>query len=240
MAYFSNISFVPYKFGTSENYTLHQNLSKYVDLIDQVRDNNSFYQKYTILDGDRPDILSYKLYGSTKYYWTFFLMNDHIRENGWPFSTDRVIALVQKERNNTVLTTRDDLTGIFKVGSTVTGATSGSSGVVIKRRLDFGQIILEGSHDFLSTEDVQCIEGMDTNSVTLVGATDEYNSIFEYQDSEGLPVDIDPYIGPGAELSPITFTDRYIAQNNIQKEIIVIKPDAIGSIFEQFQNAMLD
>lgn len=238
MSYFQNIPFIPYRFGNSEDYALHQNISQYVDLIDQVRDNNSFYQKYTILDGDRPDVLSYKLYGNTKYYWTFFLMNDHLRESGWPLGTAEAIELAQKERNNTVLTSRDDLTGIFKVGSTVSGTTSGASGAVIRRRLDLGQLVIEGDQNFLSTEDIQAVENTVTNSATLVAATNEYNAIFEYQDSTGMPVDINPYAEPGAQLTPITYTDRYISQNDDLKEIIVIKPDVIASVFEQFQDQM--
>lgn len=238
MSYFQNTKFVPYKFGTSEEFTLHQNLAQYVDLIDQVRDNNSFYQKYTILDGDRPDVLSQKLYGSPKHYWTFFLLNNNIRENGWPLTQQEVIELAEKERDNTVLTTRDDLTGIFKVGSTVTGVTSAASGTIIKRRLELGQIIIEGTQSFLSTEDIQTTEDAVVNSATLVSATQEYNAVFEYTDSAGDPVDINPYNGPGAQLSIVSYTDRYIRENDDLKEIVVIKPDTIASVFEQFQDAM--
>lgn len=235
MSYFQNVPRVPYKFGTSQEYTLHQNLGSYVDLIDQVRNNNSFYQKYHILDGDRPDNLSYTLYGSTKYYWTFFLMNDHLRENGWPITHQEVLALVKKERNNTTLTTRADLTGKFKIGSTITGASSGASGKIIKRRLDLGQIIVEGDQGFLSTEEVT---DDISNTVTLAGAVDEYNSIHHYKNSTSDRVDINPYSEPGSELVPVTYYERYVEQNDALKDIVVIKPENIGAVFEQFQDQM--
>ena len=237
MSYFENTKFVPYKFGTSNEFTLHQNLGVYVDLIDQVRDNNSFYQRYTILDGDRPDVLSQKIYNSPKFYWTFFLMNDKIRESGWPLSNQGVIKLAKKERPNTVLTTRDDLTGIFKVGSTVTGETTLATGKIIKRNLDLGQIYVEGDVNFNSTENI-INENGETNIVKLVGAVEEYNAVWRYEDVNGEQIDIDPYIGPGSEVTPKTFIDRYLSENDALKDIIVIKPDAINSVFEQFQNAM--
>lgn len=240
MSYFENTKYVPYKFGTSDEFTLHQNLTAYVDLIDQVRNNNSFYTKQTILDGDRPDNLSYKLYGSTKYYWTFYLMNDAIRERGWPLTDQEVLALVQSERNNTTLISMDDLTNKFKIGSTVTGLTSGASGVVINRRLLLGQIIVSGSQSFVSGEIIQAVEESGTNTATLTGVADEWESVYEYVDSNLIPTDINPYVGAGAQLAAVSYYDKYVNENDELKDIIVIKPDAIASVFEQFQDAMRD
>jgi hypothetical protein len=238
MSYFQNTKFVPYRFGSSEEYAFHQDLTSYVDLIDQVRDNSSFYQRYTILDGDRADVLSQKLYGSPKYYWTFFLMNAVLRESGWPMRHQELEALTMKERHNTVLTTRADLTGVFNVGDTVTGATSAASGVVFKRNLDLGQIFVTGHQSFLSTEDVQDLTENSVSSVSLVSAVAEYNAVYEYVDVDQRPTDISPYAGPGAQLSAVTYLDRYIRENDALKDIVVIKPSAIAGIFEQFQEAM--
>ena len=82
--YFSNFKPVYYRFGDNEPYSIFQNLTQYVDLIDQLKANNNFYQDYTIIAGERPDVTSFKLYGSPEYYWTFFLLNDKLRESGWP------------------------------------------------------------------------------------------------------------------------------------------------------------
>jgi hypothetical protein len=85
--YFKDIGVVNYRFGDNESSVLFNNLTQYIDVIDGLKDNISFYNKYTIVSGDRPDTLSYKLYGTTDYYWTFFLLNDHIRLSGWPVPT---------------------------------------------------------------------------------------------------------------------------------------------------------
>jgi hypothetical protein len=238
MSYFQNTEFVPYQFGTSDKFTLHQNLGVYVDLIDQVRDNNSFYMKYTILDGDRPDTLSYKLYNSTKYYWTFFLMNDNLRLRGWPLTFQKTLELVSKDRNNTVLTTRDNLTNKFKIGSIVSGSSSGASAKIIKKNPDLGQIIVSGIHSFLNTETVTTLEDNILQNILLVSATDGPNSIWRYEDSDGFPVDINPYTGPGVQLVAKTYNDKYLEENEALKSIIVIKPDVIESVFDQFQDAM--
>jgi len=238
MSYFNNVSYVNYRFGNSTDNNLHQDISQYVDLLDTIRDNSAFYMKYTILDGDRPDNLSQKLYGDTKYYWSFYLMNDKLRLQGWPMDGYEVLRTVQEERNNTTLTTREDLTSIFKVGSVVTGNTSGEMGTIIKRRLDLGQIIVEGDHNFLPTETIRTTEDEVINSVTLVGAVEEYDSIRYYEDSENKQIDINPYEEPSALISAVSFYDHYVRQNDDLKDIVVLKPDVINTVYQQHQNAM--
>ena len=105
--FFKNYPQTLYKFGTETSLTAIQDLSAYVDLIDQVKDNINFYQEYTILDGDRPDTLSSKLYGSIAYYWTFFLLNDSIRQQGWPLTAQEIRAKAAVDYPNTTVTTRD-------------------------------------------------------------------------------------------------------------------------------------
>lgn len=238
MSYFRNVKFVPYQFGNEETLTLHQDLGAYVDLIDQVRDNAAFYKKYTILDGDRPDNLSYKFYRSPKYYWTFFLINDALREQGWPLTNQDVLATVQRERSGTTLITRADLTGIFKLGSTVTGVSSGRTGTIVDRKLEFGQIIVEGEVDFSPTEQVRVIEDGTTYTIQLVGVAPEWESVHHYEDSDGNWVDVNPYQDPPALFAAVSHYDRYVRENDALKDIIIIKPNAIDAIFQQFQEAM--
>ena len=107
MSFFNGFPFTSYKVGNETDVAYIQDISAYVDIIDQVKENVSIYQKYDILDGERPDVLSEKLYGSTKYYWTFYLMNDSIRKNGFPLSSNELDVWVKKKYPNTTLVTRD-------------------------------------------------------------------------------------------------------------------------------------
>jgi hypothetical protein len=53
---------------------------------------NLSYMNYTIGDGERPDITSHMLYGTTAYHWTFFTINDHLRKgiSEWPLSQNEL------------------------------------------------------------------------------------------------------------------------------------------------------
>jgi hypothetical protein len=61
---------------------------RYVDVDDKKIDDLISYQFYQIEDGERPDIVSQKLYGTPDYYWTFFIVNDSLKHGleDWPMS----------------------------------------------------------------------------------------------------------------------------------------------------------
>tara|TARA_R110000868_G_scaffold317061_1_gene577902 strand:- start:49 stop:777 length:729 start_codon:yes stop_codon:yes gene_type:complete len=238
--FFKNYPQTLYKFGTETSLTAIQDLSAYVDLIDQVKDNINFYQEYTILDGDRPDTLSSKLYGSIAYYWTFFLLNDSIRQQGWPLTAQEIRAKAAVDYPNTTVTTRDidTILNHFQVGDTVSGQTSAASGTVLKRDIDLGQLVVSGTNGFTNDEILRDNSDPEfPQTIQLVSAADEHNSIHHYEDADGY-ADVDPRSAPGALLTAVTYIDRYVSANDTLKEIKVIKPSAIGEIFSAYQEAL--
>ena len=57
-------------------------------MVEKFADNLYSYQKVDILNGERPDNLSQRLYGTPDYYWTFFIANDDLKSglSSWPKS----------------------------------------------------------------------------------------------------------------------------------------------------------
>lgn len=88
--YFENFPKKLYKFGDDEDPIFFQKLTNYVDIIDNISQDASTYVEYEILDFERPDTLSHKLYGKSEYEWTFSLMNERLRECGWPLTLQEV------------------------------------------------------------------------------------------------------------------------------------------------------
>ena len=86
MKYFKDFQDIFYNFGNEARPTLVQNISRYVDVIDQIKDDISFLTFYNIQEGYRPDQVSVQLYDTPLYYWTFYLLNDNIRQQGWPLT----------------------------------------------------------------------------------------------------------------------------------------------------------
>ncbi len=166
MSYFKNFNPALYKFGDETSYALTTNLSQYVDLIDEIKSQSLFLDDYTIPVNERPDQTSFRLYGTTDYYWTFFLVNDHTRENGWPLTLNEVDTAARKRYPHRMVTVElqqadvidyydDDNKPIFRtklvgtapdqfaVGTTVTGSESGTRGIIIKRDLSLGTFVID-------------------------------------------------------------------------------------------------
>lgn len=146
MSFFRNFPIVGYRFGDEINPSLFQNITAYIDLIDQVSDDTSFYQYYTIMDGERPDVLSYKLYNSVNYYWTFFLLNEKLRVQGWPLSNQEVYRLAAEYYPNTTLITNQPMFGEFYVGDVVATkpfTNPSFKAQILEKNLDLGQIVVQ-------------------------------------------------------------------------------------------------
>ena len=103
--YFENFPVVDYRFGEENTYTRFQHIGTAVDILEQVRQYEVYYLNIEIQNGERPDQLSYRLYDTPNYYWTFYLLNDHLRTNGWPIRDADVWPKAKEYYPNTVLQT---------------------------------------------------------------------------------------------------------------------------------------
>ena len=149
-SFFRNFPLVGYNFGNEVDPALFQNISAYIKVIDDLKDDIAFYTTVHIQDYDRPDSFSYKLYETTEFYWTFYYLNDDIRESGWPLPQQDLLPKAKVDYPHRAVTTTGNISKTFLPGHTVTGALSGTIGTVIKRYLDLGQIIIEPFSQVLS------------------------------------------------------------------------------------------
>lgn len=247
MNFFRHFPRTFYKFGDESNQDVFENLSIYADVIDQVKDKISVYQDYHILPNERPDQVSFKLYGSPDYHWTFYLMNDKLRESGWPLSDSEVFLFAQKKYDSTILTTLTRIYDKFKVGQNMLGLTSGASATIIHRDLQLGQLWVKGVPDpaFINGELITSTnaDGVLEN-ITLVSSEIQYNSIHHYEnvDEEWVDIGFDSatgnYLSPGSLNTPITWLEKLVAKNDELKQIRVIKPNSIEVIAESFRTAV--
>lgn len=148
---FRNFSYVNYLFGDEISPSVMQNLTTYIDLIDQVKDDVSFYDIFEIPDGYRPDTLSQYLYNSMEYYWMFYLLNEKLRVQGWPLNTQDVYTVAKEYYPNTTLITNFSMHGEFFINdiicapderedAAITFYNPTFKGKIIEKNYDLGQI----------------------------------------------------------------------------------------------------
>lgn len=262
MNYFINYPVVRYKFGDETQISIFNNIAKYSDLVDQIKDQVTAYEYYTIQDGDRPDTVSYKLYGTTRYHWSFYLLNDHIRESGWPLTSNEITPQLQKNFPDWALQTANkdwdgvklngavddkNIGAIFRVGREVRGETADVGdptfhvGTIVDRNIDIGQFIIKTTDTvpfqedrYLAYEDEQ--DGI-TYYLRIISFTEEYNGTHHFENSAGDWVDVDPFEMTSINVSGLTrktFKDMFIAKNDELKEIKVFRKDVIKRVASEY------
>lgn len=84
--YFKNFNKIYYDLEGNKDYTLLTNLLSFVRVGTPYLDDITTYAYYNVKDGETPELVSYKLYGTIDYYWSLFLINENIKNywDDWP------------------------------------------------------------------------------------------------------------------------------------------------------------
>lgn len=224
MGYFRNFPTIEYTFSSDgkPEAVEFQNLIRFSEVIQNLADNQSLYEYYNVRDGERPDTVSRRLYGTTDYYWTFYLLNEDIRHCGWPLSEAELALKLAEDipGNCLVFLPQDDVdtgndTGWlqaamieqFEIGGTIFGSVSGASGTIYARNVNLGQIFVRldpGSPNFNANETVVDTESGAPNFslITRIVHAPASLAIHHFEDGDGDHVDVDyalEFRGRGSE-----------------------------------------
>lgn len=213
MSYFRNFPSVDYQFASDDKpvNTAFPNLTITSEVIQSLIDNDSLYQLYTVRDGERSDVVSQRLYGTTDYYWTFYLLNEDIRNCGWPLSEVELTAKMNEDIPGEVLVflPQDEvdlgndtnwlqhaMIEQFSVGDRIFGQVSGAAGTIYARNVNLGQMFVEldeGSPGFVANEVVVDVQGAAPNSQLTVRIVHSpaHLAIHHVEDGDGDHVDVD-------------------------------------------------
>ena len=72
-------------------------------------DNSSAYTFYEIKNGERPDTVSQRLYGTPDFYWTFFVINEFLHDGYkvWPLSQEQLFDYIKEANGSFILMVLD-------------------------------------------------------------------------------------------------------------------------------------
>ena len=88
---------IKYPFSTSDR-VVAKNFFRRYKLNDDIFSYAVFFNKYAIKDGERPDILAKKIYGSQYYDWVILLTNNLVNaQYDWPMSNYELTKVIEKE-----------------------------------------------------------------------------------------------------------------------------------------------
>ena len=133
--YFANFPIIPYDSVGNGDFKYVTNLLKRVALRTKVKTNTLLYDTYDVKEGETPEMLAYKLYGSVDLHWVILYINGITdRYHQWPMSTPQYLAFLNDKYTNPdgvhhyeITQTSGDTTVTIDIGSDNTehsGATT--------------------------------------------------------------------------------------------------------------------
>lgn len=224
-----------------------------------LNDSKYYYVKERILDGERPDQMSLRLYGTMKYYWTFFFINDHIRLGErlqWPLSEEDLRRKIRHDFDGHVLIgfKRRYLLGFlprllimrdntfihkpFIIGEEIRGAISNAKGILTELRPNYGQMVVKMTTDQIGFRKGEIVTGTTSNQTFLVNDTIEHaDAPMYYEDENGLEITNPNFLKmdeiPTGEFNSVSFREHLFRINENLSQIRVLKKDSLN----QFENA---
>jgi hypothetical protein len=191
MSFFRQFPKVDYNFSEAGFDTLVTDIFRFVQADLPAISDSTTYQYYQIQDGDRPDIVSNKLYGTPDYYWTFFLCNESLKTGltGWPMSQNQFDKYILTEYDGTALITYpsspvyntdhtqiiaqyNSLAGKFIIGETISAGNSletKHTGLLYSKDSNLSQLILRNTSGVGSFMDEEQIIGHDSGDTVYIG-----------------------------------------------------------------------
>ena len=236
-------------------------VQKMVDLYRSVRplpsflDEYSAYKFYNIKNGERPDIVSGRLYGTSRYYWTFFLVNDHLHDGyrAWPMSQESLFDYMEKEYRGFAIETspkvtsgpdgafENSLSGRFTLGETVIGSSSNASGTITKKIADLSQLIVQDTTGTFTAPEL-IVGQTSTNSVSsnrVYKYIDAPYYFYKAGDALKKPVTSADHITGGVNHSQLEFVSNraYLEeQNDSNSRIRYVDPAFINKFTKSFKD----
>ena len=193
-------------------------------------DDISIYSFYNVGEGERPDHVSKSLYGTPDYYWTFFLVNQEMKNlySDWPMSTPQLNDHIDLLYPGHVLNSSDAFFNKLDIGETVQGILSQATGVVVEKNPNLGWIRINTKSGTFRAESIQ---GQTSNDVVVISGEASYkNAAHHFTTTDG--------IVPKGTAGAVTVTNEQYEndENEKRRRIKVIKPSKVAEVAQQFRN----
>lgn len=157
------------------------NLTAKFKFDDTFKENSVVYYDYTIKDGETPEIISDKMYGSPEKHWIILAVNDIVHPQiDWPLEQKSLINFVNK-KYETQANTLSGQTGLewaqsnykeYLVTETITVTNTGSSTISIN------QITQQ---DYANTVDTSSSYALADNTNVTVTKTKSRKTYYDYE-----------------------------------------------------------
>lgn len=213
-------------------------LTRITEISTKILDDVAFYSYYTIQDGARPDNISYQLYGTPNYYWTFFAVNRDLANlwDDWPRSSGDLNEYVEAKYPNlgAVFNASETVANKFEIGEQIFGQQSSATGILVRKYPTNGFLeiqptqgtFLESGEDIFGTESEDSITCYQIKNMAYAPHHHEENETGAWQRKRTTGT------------YPVSFAEWEWQLNLERSRIRVIKPEYIKQVVREFIKEM--
>lgn len=226
--YFQGFPTIQYDIDDDRHFIEVTDIFRTVRPKQSLKDDLLLYSKYTIKDGERPDHVSQKLYGSIDYYWTFFMVNEKLvnYHNDWPRSRQELEDHILLKYDGYALTVNSDISTLFTKNETIQGLVSGATATITQKDCNTDTIRIQNVvGEFRANELIRGLTSNDTIQIT--GQIPFYDATHHYEGPDSTITD-------KARGIPVTYAEHEFNLNEEKAELKVIRPQYIMRVSEQF------
>lgn len=202
-----------------------------VKVSDNAKNLSLFLLPYLVLDGETPEMVSNKFYGTPFYHWVILKINNIVDpRKEWPVPNNKVIDIVY-DRYDFAITVAD--TSQFDINDIV---TSDENGKFIVTDVDSEKVYLRsqiGQTNIAITTELTNVT-QDIDGIFATAVTDPTEGIHHYIDStHGFIID---YSISNPNIIAITNYEYEVLENDKKRNVKVLDKQYIGQFVTSFQN----
>jgi hypothetical protein len=207
--YFNYFPKVPY-FLNDENTSLEvvTNLTTKFKFDSTFKENSVVYYDYIVKDGETPEIIADKIYGSSEKHWIILLINDIVHPQiDWPIEQNSLIKLIDNKYES-----------FADMANNQTGLQWSQSNI----------------KEYYVTEEIKSLSDNSTtisiNQITPAVYANTINTVENYTLSNNVSVTV------SKTKSTKTYYDYEVENNEAKRNIKLLKNEFIPTIEEEFKN----
>lgn len=192
---------------TKNNVDVVTNIMSKFSFEPSFKNNSVIYYEYVITDGETPEMLAHKIYGSAEKHWIILSLNDIVSPmTDWPLEQRSLIKLIDKKYE--------------QFANTANGFTG----------LEWAE---QNIHSYFKTETQLDTYTNESVSKTIIIDSDTYSNVtpsstnYTLQNNNVIRIDVTKGIK--------TFYEYEMEQNENKRKIKILKPEFVPAVEEEFR-----
>lgn len=236
--YFKNFPLTSYAFKDNLN---SRNLI--VDIFRNVKadinlDDASSYLLYEIQENERPDQISQKFYDTPEYFWTFFILNEHLWKGmaAWPKEYNQLMEFVFEKYKKTVITSFINigfegdnhlLIDKFEIGEEIVGQQTYHRATISEIDVYMNRLVVDNATGDFGADTV--ILGLNSQDELVrsdaydFSVEDEMNAVHHYENIDGIEFPRVAFSKGETDLFEVTNREYEERINDSKQQIKVLK-----------------